>query len=154
MELRILSRAARETEAIAESLGKLITPPFVIALYGDLGSGKTTFIRGLARGLGVGPVRSPTFTLINRYDGRHILYHIDLYRIGDEEEVFHLGIMDLFEEPNAIVAIEWADKGFTYLPDERLDIYLDIPSKGDPDERWIYFKPFGEKAEDVVSLMG
>ncbi len=154
MELRILSRAARETEAIAEGLGKLLTPPFVVALYGELGAGKTTFIRGLARGIGIDQVRSPTFTLINRYEGRYVLYHVDLYRIDDEDEIYHLGLTELFEDQNAITVIEWADKGYPYLPDERLDIYFELSSDVNPDERWIHLKPFGSKAEYIVKLMG
>ncbi len=153
MELRILSRSALETEAIGETLGKILTPPFVISLYGELGSGKTTFVRGIARGLGIDKVRSPTFTLINRYEGRCVLYHIDLYRIAEEEEVFHLGLTEILEDQNAIIVIEWADKGFAYLPDERLDISFDF-NPHNLSERWIYFNPLGQEAEEIVRMLG
>lgn len=89
------TRSADDTVALGEQLGRLLEPSDVVALYGELGSGKTTFTKGIARGMGVkAEVLSPTFTLIHEHPGRVSLYHVDLYRLEDEEEIWNLGIED------------------------------------------------------------
>jgi tRNA threonylcarbamoyladenosine biosynthesis protein TsaE len=131
---------ALETQAFGEKLSRLLgfgkaadsgDDGYCVALSGDLGSGKTTFTQGLARGLGVGTaVTSPTFTLINQYrtaDGR-FLQHVDCYRLSNAPlEMWDVGLADLFVDSD-IVVIEWADRIPSLLPDEYLGIafrYLD-----------------------------
>lgn len=97
----------------------------VVALYGELGTGKTTLIRGLAAGLGAdsGVVSSPTFVLIHEYAGRLTLVHADLYRIASEDDLRSIGLVDHFTE-HTVTAIEWADRGEGVLPTDRLDVRL------------------------------
>ena len=100
-----------ETEAAGESLGRSLDAGSVVLLYGDLGAGKTAFVRGMARGVGALPdeVSSPTFTLVQEYAGTSLtLYHVDLYRL-DSAEVDDLGLDDLLDS-RGIVAIEWAER--------------------------------------------
>jgi len=132
---------------LGKRLGRLLEPGDVVALVGDLGTGKTQFIKGLAEGLGVGKatyVSSPSFTLINEYQGRIPLYHIDLFRLASEKEVEGLGLEEYFRG-NGITAIEWADKVSSLLPDELLWVKilykgehtrsLEILAKGDRYQR-------------------
>ncbi|MFA5105003.1 MAG: tRNA (adenosine(37)-N6)-threonylcarbamoyltransferase complex ATPase subunit type 1 TsaE [Candidatus Margulisiibacteriota bacterium] len=113
--------SALETRRFAEEFAKSLKAGDVIALYGQLGSGKTTFIQGLSKGLGLSNfVTSPSFVIINEYPlcrGKQIssFYHVDLYRLDNEEDIRDLGIEELFGR-EAIVAIEWADKAPHLLP--------------------------------------
>ena len=107
----IETASERETEQTGETLGRQLSPGTVVLLYGDLGAGKTAFVRGLARGVGADPdeVSSPTFTIIQEYGGsRATLHHVDLYRL-DPPEIEDLGLDDLIDG-GGIVAIEWADR--------------------------------------------
>jgi len=103
------SRSEEDTQAIARDLAERLTPGAVVLLYGELGAGKTVFVRGLAEGLGADPaeVSSPTFTLVHEYRGRVPVYHVDLYRL-QRAEVDDLGLEEL-EAGDGVVAIEWAD---------------------------------------------
>ncbi len=115
------------TRSRARELARTLASPVVIALYGDLGAGKTLFTQALARALDItGPVTSPTFTLINEYDlpGGGKFFHVDVYRLHDAvPEAMALGLEDLFDE--GIVVIEWADRIRPLLPDERIDVYFE-----------------------------
>lgn len=106
----ILTNSEDETSAIGERLGASLRQGDVVLLYGELGAGKTAFVRGLARGLGASPddVSSPTFTLIQEYAGRVTLYHVDLYRL-EPKEIPDLGLEDLVLG-DGVVAIEWAER--------------------------------------------
>ncbi len=123
--------SAAETQALGATLAHLLTGDEIIALAGDLGTGKTTFVQGLARGLGVtAPVTSPSFVLINRYrahDGR-VLQHADCYRLQNAAlEMWDAGLGELLNGDEMVV-VEWADRLPDLLPDEHLDIrfeYLD-----------------------------
>jgi tRNA threonylcarbamoyladenosine biosynthesis protein TsaE len=107
----IVTNSAEETFAFAKSIGERLTGGEVFLLKGDLGAGKTVFAKGLAAGLSIVPseVTSPTFTLINSYDGRLRLYHIDLYRLdaGLHDE---LGLNEILDDGRAVVVIEWAER--------------------------------------------
>jgi len=98
----------------------------VIALYGDLGSGKTTFVQGLARGLGIkNRIISPTFLMVRSYKLEAMsFYHIDLYRVENERDLEGLGIEEIINDRNNIVVIEWAEKLKEYLPKKRIDIHF------------------------------
>ncbi len=105
-----ISRSPEETYAFAKSIGEQLTGSEVFLLKGDLGAGKTIFAKGLAAGLGIASVvTSPSFTLINVYDGRLRLYHIDLYRldVGPHDE---LGLNEILDDRQAVVVIEWAER--------------------------------------------
>ena len=108
----IISDSETCTRQIAIELGKKLVGATVIALYGDLGAGKTVFAQGIANGLGITePVTSPTFTLIQEYRGpRYTLYHADLYRIADSSDTFTLGLEDMVRDESAVTVIEWAER--------------------------------------------
>jgi len=109
-DVTIASRSEEETLAAGERLGRRLTAGAVVLLFGDLGAGKTAFVRGLARGLDVpdDEVTSPTFTLVQEYRGRLTLHHVDLYRL-EPAEVADLGLDEL-TSGDAVVAIEWAER--------------------------------------------
>ena len=115
------------TRRVGVLIGKALVPGICIALQGTLGAGKTNLVQAIASALGVErkSVTSPTFTMIQVYSGRLQLVHIDAYRIADEDEFFELGI-DEYLEDDSVVAMEWAEKFQSLLPDERLDIAMDI----------------------------
>ena len=107
----MITRSEAETADAGRRLGATLHPGDVVLLYGDLGAGKTAFVRGLADGLGVPPddVSSPTFTLVQEYRGGRVpLIHVDLYRLNDPREINDLGLDEIAE--GAVLAIEWADK--------------------------------------------
>ena len=111
----IITRSAEETFELGRKIGRGIDGRNVFLLSGDLGAGKTVFAKGLAAGLEIDPadVTSPSFTLVNSYEGRLRMYHIDLYRL-DTSACRDLGLEEMLEDENAIVVIEWAERlGFT-----------------------------------------
>jgi len=107
----LYSLSEAETLKLGEALGRTLKGGEMILLQGELGSGKTVFARGVASGLGIDPVDvgSPTFILVDRHEGRLILYHADLYRIDREEEMFDLGL-DEFAAAGAAVVVEWGER--------------------------------------------
>lgn len=123
--ITILSRSLRDTVRLGEAIGKSALGGEVLALYGELGSGKTAFVRGLAAGLGAGPrgVSSPTFVLIHEYHGRLRLAHADLYRLSSVGMLAQLGLEEYFDG-RTVVAIEWAERALDELPLDRIDIHF------------------------------
>ena len=121
--LEILSESEQETAAAGETLGRSLQAGAVILLHGELGAGKTAFVRGLARGLeaSADDVSSPTFTLIQDYRGRMVLHHVDLYRL-EAREVDDLGLDDLLAG-DAVVAIEWAER-WRYRPADAIEVTI------------------------------
>jgi tRNA threonylcarbamoyladenosine biosynthesis protein TsaE len=120
----VVTRSEEETSAAGERLGATLGPGDVVLLYGDLGAGKTAFVRGLARGLGASPdeVSSPTFTIVQEYSGRVPLYHVDLYRL-EPKEVDDLGLDELVSG-DGVVAIEWAER-WHGRPGDVIDVRLE-----------------------------
>lgn len=130
-------------------LGGLLEPGCFIALTGELGSGKTQFVKGVAAGLGLDSsvtIMSPTFTLLNEYQGRLRLYHFDLYRLGGVEDAAELGFDEYFHG-DGVCLVEWAERLGSDLPSERLDILFEY--SGDT-ERQIDFIPHGSNHEALL----
>jgi len=134
------SRSPEASLALGEAVGKRLVSGDVVALWGELGAGKTLLTQGIARGLGVPEgtaVTSPTFTLINEYEGRVRLYHMDGYRLGDPDELETLPWREaLFGDGVAVV--EWPERLGPLLPAARLDIFLEILG---PTTRRLHFVP-------------
>lgn len=123
-----LCKSLEETREIAKAFAHELEPGEVVALYGELGAGKTTMIRMLARALGYeGVVSSPTFTLMNIYETAPAsLYHFDFYRINHEDEAFGIGAEE-FIESDGIVFIEWPEKAPSLLPAQYFEVKISIP---------------------------
>lgn len=120
------TKSTSETIRIGKNIGSVLLPGDVVALVGELGTGKTQFIKGLAAGVGVGKptyISSPSFTLINEYAGKVPFYHIDLFRLKSEKEAEELGLEEYFQG-GGITAIEWADKIPSLFPQEILWIHI------------------------------
>jgi tRNA threonylcarbamoyladenosine biosynthesis protein TsaE len=122
---RAATRSARATRALGARLGRLLAPGDVVALEGELGSGKTQLVRGACAGAGVpeAEVSSPSFAIVATYRGRLLVHHADLYRIANEDELYATGFDDLVGGEGALL-VEWADRVASALPAERLTIRL------------------------------
>lgn len=124
MKKILISQTIEETQQIGQALASCLQPMDFIALIGDLGSGKTTLTQGICEGLRVrGYVNSPTYTIINIYEGRLPVYHFDLFRLGDISELEELGYEEYFWG-DGVTLIEWADRGVAYFPDCWIEIKL------------------------------
>ena len=119
-----VSNCPEDTFRIAERLVSLVNKKGIIALHGDLGAGKTCFVQGMSRALGIGiPISSPTYTLIDEYEGENPLYHIDLYRLSNSIEVLGIGLEEYFEK-DGLIAIEWAERGEDLLPEDSIHVHI------------------------------
>jgi tRNA threonylcarbamoyladenosine biosynthesis protein TsaE len=137
---------------LGKTIGKWIEHPLVIGLSGDLGSGKTAFVQGLAEGLEVPGqyyITSPTFTLINEYPGRFPLFHIDLYRLDGISDLEDIGLDELLCD-QAVIAIEWAEKMLHDLPAEHLAMAFEIT---DDDYRKINLNAYGHNAVNLIKAL-
>jgi tRNA threonylcarbamoyladenosine biosynthesis protein TsaE len=140
--LRYVTECPAETEALGEALGKELTAGTVLAYTGDLGAGKTAFTRGLAKGLGVTDrVTSPTFTIVNEYEGGRLpLFHFDLYRLGDAEELFDIGWEDYLAR-GGVCAVEWSENVAGAID---IDVTVSI-QRGETDDQRIITITKGEE---------
>ena len=122
--MEYLSHSVAETESIGQKLGASLSPGTVLAYRGDLGMGKTAFTRGLARGLGCsGRVTSPTFTIVNEYEGRIPLFHFEMYRLPDADALFDIGWEDYLDR-DGVCAVEWSERVADALPPETLYVTI------------------------------
>lgn len=137
----VTTQSAQETQDLGKKLATDLLEtnregkaPTILCLYGDLGSGKTTFVQGFAKGLGISSrILSPTFIIVRRYpfQRKGFFYHLDLYRIVSKHDLGRLGVAELFTDPNSFVLVEWAEKLESFLPKKRLDIQFLVPDKKD-----------------------
>lgn len=120
-----------ETVALGKALVEVLTTPCVVYLHGELGAGKTTFVRGLLQGLGhQGAVKSPTYTLVEPYElAEKSVYHFDLYRLADAEELEYIGIRE-YQHDKALLLFEWPDKGAGMIPAADLELFLAYQGEG------------------------
>ncbi|MDX6768292.1 MAG: tRNA (adenosine(37)-N6)-threonylcarbamoyltransferase complex ATPase subunit type 1 TsaE [Elusimicrobiota bacterium] len=146
----MFTATAEDTEAVGARLGRLLAPGDLVLLEGELGAGKTTFTRGVARGAGFkGRVSSPTFALAHVYRGKRLtVHHLDMYRLadGDPSEV---GLDDLLRDPKAAVVVEWPGAAADGWPKERLEVRLAHARAG----RKLVFKARGARAKALVGKL-
>lgn len=144
-QFEFFSRSPEETRNLAEQIGTVAFDGLVIALTGDLGSGKTAFVQGLAAGLDVLPeyvVTSPTYTLINEYPGRLRLYHVDLYRIENKVDFDEIGLYEVLHG-HGVCAVEWAERIEDDLPEKHLAVQMSIL---DDQSRHMFLTAHGSEA--------
>lgn len=120
------SKTETETDEIAIEFSKLLKPGMVISLIGNLGAGKTYFIKRVLEQFNVNNANSPTFSIVNEYDGKYKFYHFDFYRINSESELIDIGIEDYFNYDNSISFIEWADMFPNIIPRKRIEIKIQL----------------------------
>ncbi len=152
-QLAFETASEEDTIALGRSLGRLLKAGDVVGLKGELGSGKTWFTKGLALGLEVPPetvVTSPTFTLLNEYQGRWVLHHMDAYRLEDRREFWAAGLEEYFCG-EGVVALEWADRWPEILPPECVRVELIITGV---DSRRIVFSGSHPRALEILAELG
>lgn len=133
--MEYITHSPAETEELGCRLGRTLRPGTVVAYFGGLGMGKTAFTRGLARGLGcAGRVTSPTFTIVNEYDGATPLFHFDMYRLGSSDELFDIGWEDYLTR-GGVCAVEWSERVDDAMPADTL--WVDIARGTDESDRII-----------------
>ena len=149
MDFKYTSRCEQDTMELAENIESEKFPGMIICLDGELGSGKTIFVKGFAKSLGIDEnITSPTFNIVKEYQtGELPLYHMDVYRLEDQNE--DIGFADYFSS-DAISIVEWSDLIEDSLPEERLDIKFKII---DENTRVLILKPHGQKYEDLVNYV-
>jgi len=142
--MTICTHSESETEQAGYDLAACLPQGVVLALYGDLGAGKTAFTRGLARGLGISAqVTSPTYTIVNEYEGDMSLIHFDMYRLGSAEELFEIGWEDYLRR-GAVIAVEWSERVEDAFPPET--IRIQIEKAGETARRIAIDRPTGEES--------
>lgn len=147
--IEIESASPEDTAKIGEILGRCCKASDVLCLNGDLGTGKTALAGGIAKGLDIGEyITSPTFTIVHEYTGRLQMFHFDVYRIGDADEMFDIGF-DEYLSAEGVTLVEWAELITPALPDEMLDITIEKQLEKDVDARLIRMRPVGSGARYV-----
>jgi tRNA threonylcarbamoyladenosine biosynthesis protein TsaE len=148
-DLLFTTHSLEQTRALGRRIGRCLRAGTVIALTGDLGSGKTSLVQGFAKGLDVSEnyyITSPTFNLINTYPGRHPLFHVDLYRIASPLEIDDIGLLDMLSG-DEVVVVEWADNLPTGLLAEHLWIQMQVTGDND---RQIRLRARRREGEDLI----
>lgn len=147
--VELIAHSHEETEKIAMKLANFLRPGDTLTLEGELGSGKTTFTKGLAKGLGITRnVNSPTFTIVKQYKGRIPLYHMDVYRLEDSDE--DIGFSEYFHG-DGVSVVEWAKFIEDYLPEERLEINIEYTD--DDQTRKLKLKALGDHYSSILHEM-
>jgi len=149
MQRQVTSRSPQDTLKLGRTVGRAATGRLIIALIGDLGSGKTVFVQGLARGMAVPKgfvITSPSYTLINEYPGRVPLFHADLYRLSSAMDIESTGLLDTMDA-HGVVAVEWAERLYEGDLVEDMVIRFDI---GEDDIRIITLTGCGQMGVDLV----
>ena len=132
--MTILTNSEAETEQAGADFAKNLPAGTVVAMYGELGAGKTAFVRGMARGMGLSArVNSPTFTIVNEYEGKIPLFHFDMYRLGGADELFDIGWEDYLRR-NGVCAVEWSEN---------------VPGAFEGDEITVRFAKLGPEARRI-----
>jgi tRNA threonylcarbamoyladenosine biosynthesis protein TsaE len=145
----IESSGPDETRALGERIGRAAEAGDVLLLSGELGAGKTLFVQGIARGLGYqGPVSSKSFVILGQYAGRVTLYHADLYRLEDPEQVQELGLDEITAD--GVLAVEWPERAEWVLPEERLLIRFEVTGE---ETRRLHLEPRGERADALARAL-
>jgi tRNA threonylcarbamoyladenosine biosynthesis protein TsaE len=148
--IRLRTRDAEATRRVGEVLGRLAEPGDVFLLQGELGAGKTTFTQGFARGAGSAElVNSPTFVLVNEYRGRLPVYHADLYRLDDPDEVERLDLANA--SLDGALLVEWPERGDGLLPAEHLLVRIEHAG---PEERLLTLLPCGPRHQQMLREAG
>ncbi len=148
-ELTLRTDGPEETRSAGRVLGWLLQPGDVVLLQGDLGAGKTTFTQGIARGAGTDEVvNSPTFILLNEYHARLTVYHADLYRLDDPDEVAALDLPGV--SLDGALVVEWPERGAGLLPDDHLLVRLTYRS---PEQRELAFVPRGHRSRELAARL-
>ena len=149
--IQITSKSVEETRLVGEKIGRRLSSGLLIVLIGDLGSGKTAFVQGLAKGLEVSEkyyITSPTYTIINSYPGRLTLFHVDLYRLENPDDFENIGLYDIINDRH-IVAVEWGEKLAGENFPELLEVKLDIMEN---DARFISMGASGSEADNIIRV--
>lgn len=145
--IRIISKSVKETETIGRKIASVLSGTEVIAMFGDLGAGKTAFTRGLASGLSFDyGVSSPTFAIVNEYNGKFNIYHFDMYRITSEDDLYSTGYYDYLD--NGIVIIEWSENIEYALDDNAIRITI---KKTDDENHRIFTIEGLDEYENIIS---
>lgn len=145
----IVCTTEQETEDLGRRLVRALPVPSFVALYGDLGAGKTALVRGMGAEAGTSEVRSPTFTIVHEYETNPRLIHFDAYRLSDAEELFAIGFEEYLAQ-SAVIVLEWAERVPEALPHERLELRL---AGSGEDPREIALIPLGARYESVVNAL-
>ncbi len=146
--MQIITQSPEETIKLGQNLSRYLKSQDILALFGDFGSGKTTLVKGIAKGLGVNTkiVNSPSFVLLKEYKGKIPLYHFDFYRIKDIEQIYRLGYEEyLFNQ--GICVIEWAQRLKRLLPKEYLAVKLFVK---EDNKRLVKFIPYGARYSKLI----
>ena len=147
MERMLTLKTEQDMEGLGERIARSLLGGGFVALYGDLGAGKTVLCRGAGRALGLNHLSSPTFTIVQEYPTTPPLFHFDAYRLEDEDELYAMGFEDYLDR-GGLILMEWADRVPNALPRERLDIR--IVGSG-AEERTVRLMPHGDAYEGLVS---
>ena len=140
-----------DLEKFAKKLAPLLKEGDVINLVGDMGAGKTTLVNAIARFFGISDSSSPTFAIVNIYEGEKTIYHLDLYRFDNPDDLLDIDFETYFYPEGAITFLEWAENGEGYLPDEMVNIRID---KLSPDTRDIEIFKDTQRGRQINELLG
>ena len=145
MAIERIVKTEEDMLALGSKIAERMDRHGFVALYGDLGAGKTVFARGVARAFGIDHVSSPTFTIVCEYPTEPKLYHFDAYRLSDADELYAIGFADYLGE-DALILMEWANLVASALPKERLDVAI---SGSGMEERTVVIEPHGARMEEL-----